>query len=233
MTPHINAKKEDISDFVIMPGDPLRAEKMAKLFLTDYKLVNNVRGMYAFTGYYGDRLVTIMAHGMGCPSMGIYAHELFNVYDVEKIIRVGSMGAYSENLNLYDIVLATSSFSASTFAKIYLGKDVNLLESGSSLNRDIIDTANELGIRINSGLIHTSDVFYNDIDFNIYKNKGCLGVEMESFALFAVAQKYGKDAACLLTVSDHILTKEETSPEERQNHFTEMFKLALETSKKN
>lgn len=232
MTPHIEAKKGDIASVVIMPGDPLRAKKMTELFLSDYHLVNSVRGILAYTGFYKGKKVTIMASGMGIPSMGIYAHELYAFYDVDYIIRVGSMGAYTSDLNLYDLVLATSAYSASTFAKEYASFDNHLIEGSPLLNKKIMDVAHKLKKPIKSGTIHSSSVFYSNYDPDImYKEYNLLGVEMESFALFTVAKKLGKEAACLLTVSDNLITKEETTSIERQNHFTDMFYLALEVSK--
>lgn len=232
MTPHIEAKKGDIASVVIMPGDPLRAKKMTELFLSDYRLVNSVRGILAYTGFYKGKKVTIMASGMGIPSMGIYAHELYAFYDVNYIIRVGSMGAYTSDLNLYDLVLATSAYSASTFAKEYASFDNHVIEGSPLLNKKIMDVAHKLKKPIKSGTIHSSSVFYSNYDPGImYKEHHLLGVEMESFALFTVAKKLGKEAACLLTVSDNLITKEETTSIERQNHFTDMFYLALEVSK--
>lgn len=232
MTPHIEAQKGDIANVVIMPGDPLRAKKMTETFLSDYRLVNTVRGMLAYTGLYKGKKVTIMASGMGIPSMGIYAHELYAFYDVNYIIRVGSMGAYTSDLNLYDLVLATSAYSASTFAKEYASFDNHVMEGSPLLNKKIMDVAHKLNKPIKSGTIHSSSVFYSNYDPGImYKEHHLLGVEMESFALFTVAKKLGKEAACLLTVSDNLITKEETTSVERQNHFTDMFYLALEVSK--
>lgn len=232
MTPHIKANKGDIASIVIMPGDPLRAKKMTETFLSDYHLVSSVRGMLAYTGFYQGKRVTIMASGMGIPSMGIYAHELFSFYDVKYIIRVGSMGAYTKDLNLYDLVLATSAYSMSTFAKEYASFDKSVIEGSPFLNQKIMEVASKLKRPIKSGTIHSSSVFYSNYNPDImYKEHHLLGVEMESFALFTVAKKLGKEAACLLTVSDNLITKDETTSVERQNHFTDMFYLALEVSK--
>ncbi len=232
MTPHIKANKGDIASIVIMPGDPLRAKKMTETFLSDYHLVSSVRGMLAYTGFYQGKRVTIMASGMGIPSMGIYAHELFSFYDVKYIIRVGSMGAYTKDLNLYDLVLATSAYSMSTFAKEYASFDKPVIEGSPFLSQKIMEVASKLKKPIKSGTIHSSSVFYSNYNPDImYKEHHLLGVEMESFALFTVAKKFGKEAACLLTVSDNLITKDETTSVERQNHFTDMFYLALEVSK--
>lgn len=233
MTPHINAKKEDIAPIVIMPGDPLRAKMIAQTYLTDYKLVNEVRGMLAYTGYYNNKLVTIMGSGMGMPSMGIYSYELFKFYDVEKIIRVGSCGAYTADLNLYDLILVTKSYSKSSYAQTQNNCPFNTLMSSTTLNEIIRKTATDLSKKINEGTIYSSDVFYSNEDIKkLNEEFNCLGVEMESFALFHNANILNKDAACILTVSDNLITKEETTPEERQNSFHDMISLALNSLSK-
>ncbi len=231
MTPHIEAKKEDIAKTVLMPGDPLRAKMIAETFLTDYKLVNDVRGMLAYTGYYNGKLVTVMGSGMGMPSMGIYSYELYKFYDVENIIRIGSTGAYTKELNLYDLILVEKSYSKSTYAKTQNGCEFNVLFSSSILNNKIKETAENMKLKLNVGTIHSSDVFYNDsININeLYETYNCLGVEMESFALFHNANVLNKKASCILTVSDNLITKEETTSDERQNSFKEMVVLALNT----
>lgn len=229
MTPHNEAKIEDIASTVIMPGDPLRAEFIAKTYLTDYKLVNKVRNMLAYTGYYKDKLVTVMAHGMGMPSIGIYSYELYKFYNVENIIRIGSCGAYTDTLKLYDVILVDAAYSESNFAKIQNGYSRDTLTSSEILNNKIIETAKKNNIELKRGTVHTTDVFYQQTtDFEkLYKEHNCLAVEMESFALFHNAKVMNKNAACLLTVSDSFVTKEETTPEERQNSFTTMIELAL------
>jgi len=230
MTPHIEAKKGEIAKTVLMPGDPLRAKFIADNFLTDAKLVNKVRNIFAYTGKYNDVEVTVMASGMGMPSIGIYSYELYNFYDVENIIRIGSAGAYTEKLNLYDIVLATDSYSLSSFAKVQ-GYQSDVIEANKVLNEKIRSTAISLNKKIVEGTIYSSDVFYGDADINyLYNEKKCLCVEMESFALFYNAKKLNKKAACILTISDNLITKEETTSEERQNAFKDMMELALETA---
>lgn len=231
MTPHIEAKKEDIAKTVLMPGDPLRAKMIAENYLSDYKLVNNVRGMLAFTGYYKGKKVTVMGSGMGMPSMGIYSYELFKFYDVENIIRVGSAGSYTSDLNLYDIVLASDSYSESSYAFVQNDYKENIIEASKILNEKIINAATQLNKKVRIGRIHSSDVFYkeNNKFQELLDNYGCLAVEMESFALFHNAKLFGKNASCLLTISDSLVTREETTPEERQNSFTEMIEIALET----
>ncbi len=231
MTPHIEAKKEEIAKTVLMPGDPLRAKFIAENYLKDYKLVNNVRGMLAYTGFYKGKEITVMASGMGMPSMGIYSYELFKFYDVDNIIRVGSCGAYTADLNLYDIILVNQAYSDSSFAKVQNGDDKTIKKSSEILNDKIMKTANNNNIDITSGTIYSSDVFYSELNKvnDLYKNYGCLGVEMESFALFHNAEVLNKNATCILTVSDNLITKEELSSEKRQKSFTKMMELALES----
>ena len=229
MTPHNEAKKEDIAKTVIMPGDPLRAKYIAETYLEDYKLVNTVRNMLAYTGFYHGKKVSIMASGMGMPSMGIYSYELYKFYDVDTIIRVGSAGAYTRDLNLYDIVLVKGCFSESTYAKTQNGCDDNIMYGNQKLNEHIMEVAKKNDLNIHYNIIHSSDVFYQeDNHFDDLLNKyGCVCVEMESFALFHNANVLGKKAACLLTISDSLVTHEETTSEERQNSFNKMIELAL------
>ena len=230
MTPHIEAKKGEIAKTVLMPGDPLRAKFIADNFLTDVKLVNKVRNIFAYTGKYHGKEVTVMASGMGMPSIGIYSHELYEFYDVENIIRIGSAGAYTSSLNLYDIVLATDVYSLSSFAKVQ-GYENDIIEADKTLNEKIRSTAINLNKKIVEGRVYSSDVFYGNVDINyLYNEKKCLCVEMESFALFYNAKKLNKKATCILTISDNLITKEETTSEERQNAFKDMMELALETA---
>ncbi|MBQ9072105.1 MAG: purine-nucleoside phosphorylase [Bacilli bacterium] len=230
MTPHIEAKQNEIAKTVLMPGDPLRAKYIAENFLTDAKLVNTVRNMFAYTGLYKGEYVTVMASGMGMPSIGIYSYELYKFYDVENIIRVGSAGAYSKDINLYDVVLVNESYSKSSYAKTQ-GFDDDIISADNALNEKIKETANILNKKIIEGRIHSTDVFYSnsDIDY-LYNTKKCLCTEMESFALFYNAKILNKKAACLLTISDNLITKEETTAKERQIGFNEMIELALETA---
>ena len=234
MTPHNEAKKEDIAKIVIMPGDPRRAKYITETYLTDYKLVNDVIGMLAYTGYYKDKRITVMASGMGMPSMGIYSYELFKFYDVDIIIRVGSMGAYDANLDLYDVVVATESYSDSSFAKVQNGTEDNVLLSDASLNEKIIQTATENNIKIYPGRVYSTDVFYHektDVDY-MNHTLGCLGTEMETFALFHNAKTLGKKATAIITVSDHLRTGKETTSEERETAFRTMMELALNSALK-
>lgn len=230
-TPHIELNdKSKISKTVLMPGDPLRALFIAKTYLKDYIQINSVRNMLGFSGYYKDKFITVMGSGMGMPSIGIYSYELFKFYDVENIIRVGSCGSYSPNLKLYDVILVDKAYSESSYAKTFGLTDDEFIESSSLLNEEIIKSASKLNIDLNFGNIHSSDVFYrlNGTDYQkLYNEYNLLGVEMESFALFANAKALNKNASCLLTVSDSFVTKEETSSLERQNSFTKMMEIAL------
>lgn len=232
MTPHIEAEKNSIAKTVIMPGDPLRAKMIAEKYLENVKLVNQVRNMFAYTGTYKGKEITVMGSGMGMPSMGIYSYELFTAYDVENIIRVGTAGAYTTDLSLYDVVLTEKSYSESSFAKTQNGEEKDILYANEELNNEIKKTANELNMKLVTGTIHSSDVFYKtDDNFKeLYEKYGCLACDMESFALFHNANVCNKKAACLLTISNSLVTNEETSSEERQNSFNEMIKLALETA---
>ena len=234
MTPHIEAQVDSIAKTVIMPGDPLRAKMIAEKYLEDVKLVSKVRNIYAFTGKYKGKEITVMASGMGMPSIGIYSYELYNIYGVDNIIRVGSAGAYTDKLNLYDVVLAESCYSESSYAKTQNGEERNILFSSPDLNEIIINTAKEIGQDITVGTIHSSDVFYKDNNNfqEKYEKYGCLACEMESFALFHNANASGKRSACLVTISDSLVTHEATTSEERQNSFNSMIELALEASLK-
>ena len=232
MTPHNEAKKEDIARIVIMPGDPRRAKFITENYLTDYRLVNDVRGMLAYTGKYKGTDITVMASGMGMPSMGIYSYELFKFYDVDIIMRVGSMGAYDANLDLYDVVLATESYSESTFAKSQNGTEDNVLYSDTTLNEIILKTAAETNVKVHTGRVHSSDVFYHesvDVDHMNF-DLGCLGTEMETFALFHNAKVCNKKATAIITVSDHLRTGKETTSEERETAFRTMMELALNSA---
>ena len=229
MTPHNEALKEDIAKVVLMPGDPLRAKYIAETYLEYYKIVNTVRNMLAYTGFYHGKKITVMGSGMGMPSIGIYSYELFKFYDVDIIIRIGSAGAYTKDLKLYDLVLVKASFSESTYAKTQNGTTDNILYASEELNNKIMDVANKNNIRVHYNIIHSSDVFYQEENHypELLEKYGCVCVEMESFALFHNAKVLGKKAACLLTISDSLVTHEETTSEERQNSFNEMIELAL------
>lgn len=228
MTAHIEAKKEEIAKTVLMPGDPKRAQFIAEKFLKDYKLVNAVRGMLAYTGFYNGKRVTVMASGMGMPSIGIYSYELYKFYDVDTIIRIGSAGAFSKDLHLYDIVLASDAYTDASFAKVQNGQEEKINKPSQILNDEIEVKAKQLHIPIQKGRLYSSDVFYpENTDFKDAIKEGCVATEMESFALFHNATLLSRNAACLVTISNHFLTGEETTSEEREKKFTNMILLAL------
>ena len=232
-TPHIESKLEDIAKIVLMPGDPKRAEYIAKNYLTDIKLVNEVREMTAYTGYYENKRITIFPSGMGIPSMSIYSHELFNFYDVDCIIRIGTMGAYIEELNIGDVVLATKSYTDSSYDKIVDNYRNSYLSSSEEINKNILDSAKELGIEVKTGTVYTSDVFYTPVDYKkIQKDHNVIGVEMESFSLFQEAKLANKKGAAIFTISDSFVKKEELTSEEREKNLDNMIKIALKTSLK-
>lgn len=233
MSVHIESKKEDISNVVLMPGDPKRCEYVAKKFLANARLINNVRGMTAYTGYYKSKKITVFPSGMGCPSMGIYSYELFKEYNVDNIIRIGTMGAYTD-LKLKDIVLVDNSVTNSNYGRFLCNYNNINIESNKELNNIIETTSNSLGIKINKGNIYTSDVFYeqnNDFKDKVSKYS-VLGVEMESFALFMNAKLLGKRASTILMVSDSFLFPEQLSSLEREQGLDNLITLALESSLK-
>ncbi|MDR2867495.1 MAG: purine-nucleoside phosphorylase [Acholeplasmatales bacterium] len=233
-TPHIELNDlTKIASSVLMPGDPLRAKWIAETFLTDVIQFNSVRNILGYTGYYKGKKVSVMASGMGMPSIGIYSYELYKFYNVENIIRIGSAGSYDRDLKIYDVVLAKRAYTDSTYAKAMGVTGAKNLSSNRFLNQKIKDAAYELNIRLVECNIHSSDNFYYDekapskIDQLMAKGIRC--VEMESFALFANALSLRKKATCLLTISDNLITHEATTSEERQSHFKEMVVLALES----
>ncbi len=235
-TPHNEANIGDIAKTVIMPGDPLRAKYIADNFLTDVRLVNSVRGMYAFTGKYKEHKVTIMASGMGMPSMGIYSYELYKFYDVQNIIRIGSCGSYKPDLKLFDIILAKSTFSEGNFALTLNNDDCHIVDSSDKLNSVIKTTANNLDISLTVGNTVCTDCF--DVymtDVNQFLSRvpdgfNPISAEMEAFALFYVAKLFTKNASCLMSVVDSKFIKEIATPEQRQSGLNNMITLALESS---
>lgn len=231
MTPHINALEGEIAKVVIMPGDPLRAKYIAENYLKDYKLVNTVRNIYAYTGYYNGKLVTVMASGMGMPSIGIYSYELYKFYNVEKIIRIGTCGVYTDKVKLFDVILVDNAYSDSSFAKVQNGYNDNIISASKELNNKIKETGKNNSIDLVEGTIYSSDVFYKENDnYEVLRDKyNCLGVEMESFALFSNAKVLNKEAACLLTVTDHFITKEKASSTDREKSLNKMIELALKS----
>ncbi len=237
-TPHISAKPGDFGKTVLMPGDPLRSRFIAENFLTDPVLVNNVRGVQGYTGYYQGVKVSVMASGMGMPAIGIYSHELYNAYGVENIIRVGSAGAIQEHIHLYDLVIAQGACTDSNFASQFHLPGTFAPIASYELLSAAVDAAKNAGAVYHVGNINSSDVFYGDhagvpegLD-SVYalKKMGVLALEMEAAALYMNAARYGKRALCICTVSDHILTGEETTSQERQTAFTTMMKVALDVA---
>ena len=237
-TPHNEAKLGDIAKTVIMPGDPLRAKYIAENFLENTRLVNQVRGMYAYTGNYQDKKLTIMAHGMGMPSMGIYSYELYKFYEVENIIRIGSCGAYKTELKLFDIILSQKVFSEGNFALTLNNDTCHIVEANKELNSNILDTAKETGISLVTGntvCTDCFDVYMTNVDeflARIPQDFNPVSAEMEAFALFYVAQLLNKKASCLMSVVDSKYIKDIATPEERQNGLNNMIKLALDSSLK-
>ena len=235
MTVHIESKKEDIAEVVLMPGDPLRAKYIADKFLTDYKLVNRVRNMFAYTGYYKDKRVTVFASGMGVPSMGIYSYELYKFYDVKKIIRIGTSGSFNKDIKVKDVVLSSGAYCKSYFDQLFDGEDIDYIESSKSLNDTIINTANSLNIPLKIGKTITSDVFdlYSDSMEKFKSNfpeDDYLATEMETFGLFYMASKFKREATCLLTVVDSFYDKNSLTSEEREKSLDQMITLALEAA---
>jgi purine-nucleoside phosphorylase len=226
-TPHIKAENGDFAKTVLMPGDPLRSKFIADNFLTDAKLINNVRGVQGYTGLYNGKRISVMASGMGMPSMAIYAHELFDSYGVETIIRVGSAGGIAENINLKDIVLAQAACTDSNFIKSFkmpgsyspIG-DFELLKKAQSV-------AQQKGMTVYVGNILSSDVFYSS-DIAIWQKMNVLAVEMECAALYSIAASFSKKALCICTISDCPLKGQELNSQERQTGFGQMIELALE-----
>ena len=231
-TPHNTAEKGDFAKTVLMPGDPLRAKYIAEHYIENPKLVNNVRGVQGYTGTYKGVPVSVMASGMGMPSMAIYSYELFNFYGVENILRVGSAGAVSMELKVRDIVLGQGACTSSSMQDNF-GVNGHFAPLGSwDLLKCAADICEERKLRYKAGNLISSDIFYNDDPaFNQpFVNLGALAVEMEAAALYMNAARAGKRALAICTISDHILTGEATSAEERQNTFNEMMELALEVA---
>lgn len=233
-TPHINATPADFAPTVLMPGDPLRAKFIAENFLTDAKLVNNVRGIHGYTGTYEGVPVSVMASGMGMPSIGIYSYELFNFFDVKTIIRVGSAGALNPDIKVRDIVLGQGACTNSAYASQYGLSGTYAPIASYNVLRTCADIATEMGVPFHVGNLLSSDTFYadNGAEANAAWTKmGVMAIEMEAAALYMNAARCGKQALAMCTISDHIVTGEATSAEERQNSFTQMMELALKTAK--
>ena len=231
-TPHINATPEDFGKTVLMPGDPLRAKFIAENFLTDARLVNNVRGIHGYTGTYKNTKVSVMASGMGMPSIGIYSYELYNFFGVENILRVGSAGALQTSVQVRDLILGMGASTNSAYGTQYgLGGTFAPICSYELLKVAVAESE-KIGARYHVGNLLSSDVFYNaDPNFNQkWIEMGVLGVEMEAAALYMNAAKAKKRALAICTVSDHIITGASLDSEARQNSFTEMMEVALNTA---
>ena len=232
-TPHNSAAKGDFARTVLMPGDPLRARYIAENFLENPVLVNNVRGVQGYTGTWKGARVSVQASGMGIPSIGIYAWELYTQYDVENIIRVGSAGGIADDLKLMDVVAALGACTDSNFAHQFGLKGTFAPTADWTLLKTAMDAAAARGVDMRAGNVLSSDNFYNDgsDSHDQWKKMGVLAVEMEAAGLYMTAARCGKRALCLCTISDHIYRPEELSPEQRQTSFNEMIEIALDTAK--
>ena len=230
-TPHINASPDDFAKTVLMPGDPLRAKFIAENFLQNAKLVNNVRGIQGYTGDYNGTRVSVMASGMGMPSMGIYSYELYNFFGVDNIIRIGSAGAMQENIKVRDIVIGMGACTNSNYASQYNLPGMFAPVCSYELLKKCTETAQDMGLRYHVGNLLSSDTFYGG-DSSAFAKMGVMAVEMEAAALYMNALACGKNALAICTVSDHLITGEATTAEERQTSFTDMMTLALKTVEK-
>ena len=229
-TPHNSANKGDIAKTVLMPGDPLRAKYIAEKYLTDVKQFNSVRNMFGYTGKYNGKEISVMGGGMGIPSIGIYSYELYNFYDVDTIIRIGSAGGISDDVKMRDLVIGMGASTNSSYADQYNLPGTIAPIADFGLLRAAVETAEKKGINVKVGNVLSSDVFYNaDPTFNDrWKKMGILCVEMEAAALYLNAIAAGKKALCMLTISDHLYTGEALDADERQTSFHEMMEVALE-----
>ena len=232
-TPHINAKRGDFANIVLMPGDPVRAELIAKQYLVDYKVVSNVRAIKAYTGYTKEgKRVSVMSSGMGQPSIGIYSYELFKFYDVDIIIRVGSCGGYQQDIKVLDTLICSAASTNSNWSTQYNLQGVWSANADFDLVIAAAKACEKLKYPYHGGNILSSDIFYND-DPQAWKqwaDMGVMGVEMESYALYANAAKLHKKALCILTVTDHFIYKENLTPEQRQNGLLRMIEIGIETA---
>lgn len=225
-TPHNEAREGDFAKTVLMPGDPLRAKFIADNYLKNVKQVNSVRNMLAFTGTYNGKKVSVMGSGMGIPSIGIYSYELFNFYGVDRIIRVGSAGSISSDLNLFDIVIASGASTNSSWANQYNLPGTFSAIASYPVLRQAADTCEKLKYRYSVGQVLSSDNFYGQV-YEPWAKMGILAIEMESYALYSIAAQAHKEALCILTISDNVLDKTETTAKERETSFTRMIEVAL------
>ena len=233
-TPHNSANIDDFAKTVLMPGDPLRAKFIAENFLEDPVLVNGVRGINGYTGMYNGKIVSVMASGMGIPSIGIYSYELFNFYNVENIIRIGSAGAISDEVNLRDIVIGQGACTNSNYASQFNLPGTYAPIASYKLLKQAVDFAQDAGVNYKAGNLFSSDTFYDDAaSLSDWRKMGVLAVEMESAALYMNAARAGKNALCICTISDCPFTGESCTAEERQNTFTDMMEIALKIAEIN
>jgi len=232
MSAHNNAKKGDIADFVLLPGDPRRAKLIAETFLTDVKCYNEVRGMLGYTGFYNGKRISVQGTGMGMPSISIYVTELIEEYGVDTLVRIGSCGSIQEDVEMMDIVLAMSACTDSGMNKFRFNGNDFAPTANFGLLKKAYEIAEQKKIKSHTGSILTSDFFYGESHlgdpFLNWKTYGVLGVDMETAALYSIAAKYKKKALAILTVSDHILKKQALSADDRQNTFKEMIDFALQ-----
>ena len=237
MTPHNNAKKEDIAKTVLMPGDPMRARFIAENFLEDYRVVNDVRGMTAYTGKYEGKEITVFPHGMGMPSAGIYLYELFKFYDVQNVIRIGSCGAYVPELDILDTLLINKSYTPGNFAFEQSNVEEHVIESSEKINKIIKETALETKTKLKEVNTACLDVFdwyaddFSKLEKTFPKELNIQAGEMEAFAVFYLAKKFNRNASCLLSVVDSRFKQEQISAEAREKSLVQMIKLALDASK--
>ncbi|MWN31154.1 MULTISPECIES: purine-nucleoside phosphorylase [unclassified Gilliamella] len=232
MTAHINAKKNDFAKTVIMPGDPLRAKFIAETYLTDAKQICNVRNMLGYTGIYNGIPVSVMGHGMGIPSITLYAHELINDFDVKRIIRVGSLGATQHNVKMRDVILAVAA-GTDSMTNQKRANGYNIATSATfSLLHSAYETAKLMNLPVKAGNVFSGDLYYDPDEslISTLEKSGVLGIDMEVAGLYGIAQQFNIESLAILTVSDHCLTGEETTAEERQLTFNNMIKLALQVA---
>lgn len=233
MSTHIGAKQGDIAETILLPGDPLRAKYIAENFFENVQCYNEVRGMLGFTGTYKGKRVSVQGTGMGVPSISIYIHELMNEYGVQNLIRVGTCGAIQKDVKVRDVILAMTSSTNSQMNRINFGTVDYAPTASFDLLKKAYDAGIEKGLKLKVGNVFTSDVFYNEnAELEKWAQYGILAIEMETTALYTLAAKFGRNALSVLTVSDHILTGEETTAEERQTTFNDMIEVALEAALK-
>ncbi|MTH52012.1 purine-nucleoside phosphorylase [Bacillus mangrovi] len=231
MSVHIGAKEGQIAETILLPGDPLRAKYIAETFLENAECYNEVRGMLGFTGTYKGEKISVQGTGMGVPSISIYVHELMQSYNVQQLIRVGTCGAIQKDVNVRDVILAMSASTDSQMNRMTFGGIDYAPTADFDLLRKAYEAGTAKGLKLKAGNVFTADQFYNEnADWEKWARYGMLAVEMESSALYTLAAKFGRKALSVLTVSDHILTGEETTAEERQTTFNEMIEVALEAA---